>query len=109
MSFGLKIQIGVRGGGKDGKDSESKTVAMLVPTSISKVQDRKLSRMNETFVPFCTKFKYLGSNITCDLDDTTEIERRLSHAQMAFNTLWKIFCSQCLRVDSGASCTRCAS
>jgi hypothetical protein len=47
LSFGLKIHIGVRGGGKDGKDSESKTVAMLVP----KVQDRKLSRMNLTTEP----------------------------------------------------------
>ena len=67
---------------------------MIVP----KVQDRKSLPQTEsyelddgTFVPFCTTFNYLGSTITCDLDDTTEIERRLSHAQMAFNTLWKYF------------------
>ena len=102
LLFGLKIHIGVRGGGKDGKDSESKTVAMVVPN----VQDRKdvphtdsYDLDDETFVPFCTKFKYLGSIITSDLDETTEIERRLSHAQMAFNTLRKILCNQRLHVD----------
>ena len=75
---------------------------MVVPN----VQDRKdvphtdsYDLDDETFVPFCTKFKYLGSIITSDLDDTTEIERRLSHAQMAFNTLRKILCNQRLHVD----------
>jgi hypothetical protein len=75
---------------------------MVVP----KIQDRKNVPQTEsydlgdgTFVPFCKKFKYLGSMITSDLDDTTEIERRLSHAQMAFNTLRKILCNQRLHVD----------
>jgi hypothetical protein len=102
LSFGLKIHIGVRGGGKDGKDSESKTFAMLVP----KQQDRNNLPQTEsydfddgTFVPFCKKFKYLGSTITCDLDDTTEIERRLSLAQMTFNSFRKLLCNQRLHVD----------
>ena len=37
--------------------------------------------------------------ITSDFDDTTEIEQSLFHAQMAFNTLRKILCSQRLHVD----------
>jgi hypothetical protein len=100
LLFGLKIHIGVRGGGKDGTDSESKSLAMHVP----KIEDRKnMSQIIQpgsydledgTFVPFCTKFKYLGSTITCDLDDTTEIKRRLSLAQMAFNEFRKILCNQ---------------
>jgi hypothetical protein len=87
----------VRGGGKDGKDSESKTFAMLVP----KLQDRKDLPHTElydfddgAFIPFCTKFKYLGSTITCDLDDTTEIERCFSLVQMAFNSFRKLLCHQ---------------
>ena len=102
LLFGLKIHIGVRGGGKDGKDSESKTFAMLIP----KLQDRKhlpqpesYDLDDETFVPFCTKFKYLGSTITCDLDDTTEIERHLSLAHMTFNKFRKLLCNQRIRVD----------
>ena len=61
--FGLKIHIGVRGGGKDGKDSESKTFAMLIP----KLQDRKnlpqpesYDLDDETFVPFCTNSSTLA-------------------------------------------------
>jgi hypothetical protein len=75
---------------------------MLVP----KIQDRKNVPQTEsyelddgTFVPFCTTFKYLGSTITYDLDDTTEMERRLSQAQLAFNTLRKILCNQRFYVD----------
>jgi hypothetical protein len=90
----------------------SKTVAMLA----LKVQDRQNVPQTESyelddgiFGPFCTKFNYFGFTITCDLDGTTESERRLSHVQMAFNTLWKILCNQRLRVDSGASYTRCAT
>jgi hypothetical protein len=100
LLFGLKIHIGVRGGGKDGTDSESKSLAMHVP----KIEDRKnMSQIIQpgsydledgTFVPFCTKFKYLGSTITCDLDDTTEIKCHLSLAQMAFNEFRKILCNQ---------------
>jgi hypothetical protein len=75
---------------------------MVVP----KIEDRNNVPKTEpydlsdgTFVPFCKKFKYLGSMITSDLDDTTEIERHLSHAQMSFNTLRKILCNQRLHVD----------
>lgn len=102
LLFGLKIHIGVRGGGKDGKDSESKTFAMLIPKS----QDRQNKPQPEsydlgegTFVPFCTKFKYLGSTITYDLDDTTEIERRLSLAQMTFNRFRKLLCNKRIHVN----------
>jgi hypothetical protein len=100
LLFGLKIHVGVRNGGIDGKDSDSKSLAMHVP----KIQDRKnISQVLQsesydlgdgTFIPFCKKFKYLGTMITCDLDDTTEIERRLSLAQMAFNESRKILCNQ---------------
>ena len=36
--------------------------------------------------------------ITCDLADTTEIEGRLSLAQLAFNDFRKILCSQIIYV-----------
>ena len=45
LLFGLKIHIGVQGGGIDGKDSDAKIVAMLVP----KVQDRRNVPHTESF------------------------------------------------------------
>jgi hypothetical protein len=45
---------------------------------------------NGTFIPYCSKFKYLGSVLMPDLDDTTEMKRCLSLAQMVFNDFWKI-------------------
>jgi hypothetical protein len=104
LQFGLQIHVGKRGGGTDGNDSESKTLAMHFP----KHEDRKhipqilqtgsYNLENGTFIPFCSKFKYLGSILTPDLDDSTEIERRLSLAQMVFNKFRKILCNQRITV-----------
>jgi hypothetical protein len=113
LLFELKIHIGVRGSGKDGKDSESKTVAMLVP----KAQDRNNFPQTESYdlddgtsVPFCTKFKYLGSIIAYDLDDTTELERRLSHTHKWLSIhSGKYSATNVSMSIGGASCTRCAS
>jgi hypothetical protein len=104
LQFGLKIHVGIRGGDIDGKDTDSKTLAMHFP----KIQDRKhipqvpqpkdYDLGDGTYIPFCSKFKYLGSILTPDLDDTTEIQRRLSLAQMVFNDFRKILCNQRIRV-----------
>jgi hypothetical protein len=60
LLFGLHIYFGDRGGGMDGKDSEAKTVAMLVP----KVQDRNNVPQPDsqelgdgTFVPFLNEIE----------------------------------------------------
>lgn len=45
------------------------------------------------------EFKNLGSTIARDLDDTTEIERRLSLAQMTFKKFRKLRCNQRIRAD----------
>ena len=62
-----------------------------------------------TFVPFCTKFKYLGSTIAYDLDDTL----RLSDVFHMLNWLsihsGKYFATNVFMSTGGASCTRCAS
>jgi hypothetical protein len=96
----------VRGGDTNGKDLQSKTLAMYFPKS----QDRKNITPEElrtgsydlgdgTFVSFCTQFKYLGSIVTPDLSDDTEIERRVSLAQGSFHSLRKTLCDQRLTVD----------
>jgi hypothetical protein len=102
--FGLKVHLGVRGGDKDGKDLQSKSLAMFFPKS----QDRKnipqvlqtgsYDLGDGTFVAFCTQFKYLGTTLTPDLDDTTEIERRISLAHWAFHNIRKTLCNQHLCV-----------
>lgn len=71
-----------------------------------KLQDRKNLPQTGShdatiaFVPFARNSStYLSSTVTCDRDDTTEIERRLSHAQPTFNQRRKLLGHQRLRVD----------
>jgi hypothetical protein len=104
--FGLKVHHGVRGGDTNGKDLQSKTLAIYFPKS----QDRKNNTPEElqtgyydlgdgTYVSSCTQFKYIGSIVTPDLSDNTEIERRVSLAQGAFHSLRKTLCDERLAVE----------
>ena len=45
---------------------------------------------NDHFISFCNKFTYLGTTITGDLDDTTEIKRRKQAARACFRKLKRI-------------------
>ena len=59
---------------------DSKTKALFIPARRSSldpdIQTADYDVDNDHFISFCNKFTYLGTTITGDLDDTTEIKRR---------------------------------
>ena len=96
-SFGLKVHLGTRATGQGNKDEKSKTEAMYFPRH-SKRKDTTPQELltgsfdvgDGRFVSFSCKFKYLGSFITPDLDDTFDVESRITSATGAFKKLHSI-------------------
>ena len=100
--------MGVKGSGKDGKDSESKTVAMVVPL---KTQNRNNARQTEssdlgdgTFVDFCNKFKLKVASLMIPLR-----LNYVSHTKWLSIHSGKYFATNVSMSTGGFSCTRYAS
>ena len=85
--FGLRMHVGDRASG-----GKSKTEAMFVPSvrSTSKPEEETADFDAEegvSFVSFCQEFKYLGSTLTPDLDDSHDILRRINLGTLSFREL----------------------
>lgn len=80
--FGLICHVG-RGGAK------SKTEAMYFPPPQQLYQDANTLplEIDGGCVTFTQSFKYLGSVLTSDLDDSTEVEARIKSASAAFASM----------------------
>jgi Reverse transcriptase (RNA-dependent DNA polymerase) len=85
--FGLEVHLGSRS--EDGKKVISKTEFMHVP---AKNQNGRVSLSEEDFdvyngrfVSSCKTFRYLGTLISNDLDDSGDIDTRIKKASSAFH------------------------
>jgi hypothetical protein len=88
--FGLQMHIGVG-------DNKSKTECMYFPTFDNKysLADTTQFDVGEGFVHFTMQFRYLGSTITSLLNDSIDIDARISQASKAMGALRKYFrCKQ---------------
>ena len=94
--FGLIMHIGVDGG-------KSKTEAMYYPPTLeeaSKIKNEAPGAEEATFdvdegyITFTRKFKYLGSLITQDLKDNDDIVRRINQARAQVRELTNIWMSK---------------
>jgi hypothetical protein len=83
--FGLTVHCG-----DHNKDEASKTEAMHVPKPGKKSTPEETANIeldNNKYFSFCTKFKYLGSMFTNDLNDSEDINKRIKQSTAAFATL----------------------
>ena len=84
--FGLEMHIG-RG------EKKSKTECVLFPAFESEYEDKDTSifEVNDGFVQFTKQFKYLGSIISFNLNDSIDIDARISQASKAMGALRNFF------------------
>lgn len=80
--FGLTCHVGREG-------AKSKSEAMYFPSPRSAYQEANTSPLDVDggLVSFTQEFKYLGSIVTSNLDDTAEVEARVKSAAAAFASL----------------------
>ena len=97
--FGMTVHTG-----DANNPSKSEIVKFAAqPDAYSSSQD-KVSCPNNTFIPFATKFPYLGSTIPQDLADRSDIQIRIEKAGKAYNGLRKaIFNNSLINLHSKAS------
>jgi exonuclease III len=94
--FGLIMHIGENGG-------KSKTEAMYYPPTLEEAskmknetpgEDEATFTVDEGYITFTRKFKYLGSVITQDLKDNDDISRRINQANAQVRGLTNIWMSK---------------
>jgi hypothetical protein len=88
--FGLEMHVG-RG------DKASKTECVYFPAFENEYEDADTSNfaVNDGFVQFTKQFKYLGSTISYSLNDSVDIDARISQASKAMGALRNYFkCNQ---------------
>ena len=95
--FGLLMHIGKNG-------SKSKTEALFIPPpgETALVTDRDkvfIDNTDQGYVTFNRRFTYLGSIITDDLEDSTEIHARIGKANGILNGLNNLWRSKGLSVN----------
>ena len=90
--FGLEVHLGCTNTPK----STSKTEAMYFPSHSKPIDEIEEELVNgqftipgNKFVKFTHRFKYLGTYITQDLSDNTDIDERILSASKNFNALGK--------------------
>lgn len=86
--FGLTVHLGTRSA--NGKEEKSKTEAMHFPIHNSESQPTDIANYDvlpHRFVSFCEVFQYLGSLITKDLNDSTDIKARIGKAYGAWHQM----------------------
>ena len=105
--FGLLMHVGTRAT-PSSKGSKSKTEAMYFPSEqLKNIPADDLAANKADFdltckgggcISFTDEFRYLGSLISCDLTDNSDIQQRIGLASKAFGSLRKeIFCNQSLK------------
>ena len=57
---------------------------------------------DQEFVTSCTKFRYLGSLITWDLDDTADINARIGQGHGAFNHMANVLLNKKVNIHARA-------
>ena len=104
---GLLMHVGTRAT-PSSKGSKSKTEAMYFPSKqLKDIPADELAANKADFdltcegggcISFTDEFRYLGSLISCDLTDNSDIQQRIGLASKAFGSLRKeIFCNQSLK------------
>jgi hypothetical protein len=89
--FGLNVHLGT----KEPTRVNTKTEAMHIPAR-GTTPDRTATADydvldNSRFISFCDSFRYLGTQITPDLDETFEIKTQIRAATKAFMSMRDIF------------------
>jgi hypothetical protein len=85
--FGLTVHSGSKR-----NDKPSKTEAMYIPKPCQQptVEDTKEIMLDEDrFFAYCTKFKYLGTSFTPELNDSNDVQARIDQASKAFYAMNK--------------------
>jgi hypothetical protein len=94
--FGLEMHVGKRTISPGGQDEDSKTEAMFFPPCSQRKNVTPTNLLTGTFdvgndgrfyVKFCSSFRYLGTYITPDLNDTFDIDARITAASKAWGAL----------------------
>ena len=82
--FGLEVHLGNRAG--NGKETKSKTEFMHIQANREEEPfTENFDVFQGRFISSCQTFRYLGSIISNDLDDTVDIEVRIAKAKAAFH------------------------
>jgi hypothetical protein len=89
--FGLTVHLGT----KEPTRVTAKTEAMHIPARGTTPEPTATADYdvldNGRFISFCDSFRYLGTQITPDLDETFEIDTRIRAATKAFMSMKDIF------------------
>ena len=83
--------------GNKNEKTTSKTEAMYFPKPREKADPENTAdiQINEDqHFSYCTKFKYLGSIFTLDLKENEDINKRISQAINAFNSMKDVLTNQ---------------
>ena len=102
--FGLKVHLGTRKA--TGKDEKSKTEFMHIPKrgcTSSEADIADIAVGENRFISYCTKFKYLGSWISNDLDDKWDFEARIKMGEYAFRDMTPILLNKKIKLSIRAS------
>ena len=107
--FGLQVHLGTRSSGEPNapkKDIKSKTEAMYFPPFSRRKEKLPTNRLSGSydigenrFVSFCPHFRYLGTNITPDLDDTFDIDTRITAATKAWHSMQSVLTDKSINKD----------
>jgi hypothetical protein len=104
--FGLEMHLGKRATEPGGQDENSKTEAMYFPPSDqrknkapAKMDTYDVGTDGQRYVNFCSSFKYLGTYITPDLDDTFDIEARITAATKAWGAMKSVLMNKFINRD----------
>eukprot|EP00978_Attheya_sp_CCMP212_P020286 scaffold57853_cov24-Attheya_sp.AAC.1 len=92
--FGLEMHVGR---GELHGDKASKTKCVYFPAFEKEYEDADTSNfaVNDGFVQFTKQFNYLGSTISYSLNDSVDIDGRISQSSKAMGALRKYFkCNQ---------------
>jgi hypothetical protein len=90
------MHVGKRSTGPGGQDEDSKTEAMFFPPCSQRKHVIPTNLLTGTFdlgsdgrnyVKFCSSFRYLGTYITPDLNDSFDIDARITAASKAWGAL----------------------
>ncbi len=98
--FGLEVHLGTKR--EDGTTIKAKTEFMHVPikgqeSSLTDTADLEI--LADRFVSHCTQFRYLGSEITGDLDDSTDIAARIGKGYAAMRLLEPVLLNKKINVE----------
>mgnify|MGYP003333642019 FL=1 len=84
LKFGLTMHIG-----KDGsyKDSKTEAVHFASPTEPQHNINTSPVKIDNGYITYTSNFTYLGSILSSDLDDSTDINNRIKQATRAFGAM----------------------